>query len=45
MSTQRCQEPKWTANMALSLDYNYAMTGFVGAQGLNEAELEKYPIS
>ena len=39
MSTKRCQEPKWAASMALCLDYNYAMAEFVGAQGLNEAEL------
>ncbi|MDD3581314.1 MAG: glucose-6-phosphate isomerase [Desulfobacca sp.] len=38
---KRYQEAKWTNAMALSLDYNYAMADFVGAEhGLGAEELE-----
>ncbi len=39
MTTKRYQDAKWTGSQVLSLDYNYAMTEFVGDQGLSEAEL------
>ena len=39
MSKKRYQDPKWVADMALSLDYNYAMAELVGEHGLAAAEL------
>ncbi|MEW6657898.1 MAG: glucose-6-phosphate isomerase [Thermodesulfobacteriota bacterium] len=40
MSQKRFKDPKWAASQALSLDYNYCMDEFVGAQGLSASELE-----
>ncbi len=41
--SKRHQDPKWAASQALSLDYNYAMTDFVGEQGLSESECTTSP--
>jgi glucose-6-phosphate isomerase len=38
---RRYQDPEWVKSQALSLDYNYAMSEFVGEQGLTEAELKE----
>jgi glucose-6-phosphate isomerase len=35
------QDPKWAASQAISLDYNYVMSEFVGEHGLKEVELEE----
>ena len=39
MATKRHQDPKWTKNQALSLDFNYAMAEFVGETGLSDSDL------
>jgi glucose-6-phosphate isomerase len=37
---KRYEDPAWTASMAVSLDYNFAMAEFVGEQGLRPEELD-----
>lgn len=37
---KRYEDPVWTAAMAVSLDYNYAMSDFVGRHGLRPEELQ-----
>ncbi len=37
---KRYEDPAWTARMAVSLDFNYAMSDFVGEHGLRPEELQ-----
>jgi glucose-6-phosphate isomerase len=40
VSKKRFEDPKWAASQALTLDFNYCMSEFVGEQGLKPSELE-----
>jgi len=40
MSKRRFGDAKWVAGQAVTLDYNFAMSEFVGEKGLTETELD-----